>query len=82
MTEDAYITQVARAGGPDALMAALENHLSSAQWADPKLVPGMDTWLNEERWRQRLDPPAASRSEGRGRTGAPPAGKYDSIEES
>lgn len=58
LTQDAYITQVGRAGSPDALMAALVNHNASEQWLNPKLVPGMDVWLNEERWRQTL--PAAS----------------------
>ena len=59
LLEQAFVTQAARAGGPSALMAALENHKASGQWQDPKLVPGMDTWLNEERWRQQLEPPTA-----------------------
>lgn len=58
MVQDAYITQVNRAGHPDVLLTALESHKTSEQWQTPKLVPGMDTWLNEERWRQTL--PAAS----------------------
>lgn len=40
----------------DDIMAALANHKASEQWSDPKLIPGMDVWLREERWRQRLEP--------------------------
>jgi hypothetical protein len=52
--EVAFVDQAHKAGGSAALMAALENHKSSEQWADPKHIPGMDTWLSEERWRQTL----------------------------
>ena len=29
------------------------------QWRDPKLIPGMDTWLEKEYWLQRYEPPKA-----------------------
>lgn len=57
LVEQAYLAQAAKAGGPQALVMALNNHKASEQWQTPKLIPGMDTWLTEERWRQRL--PAA-----------------------
>jgi hypothetical protein len=52
--EVSYIDQTHKAGGANALMLALKNHLASEQWADSKLIPGMDVWLSEERWRQTL----------------------------
>lgn len=57
LTEQAYLAEVHKAGGAALLVEALENHKKSGQWQNPQLVPGMDTWLTEERWRQRLDPP-------------------------
>jgi hypothetical protein len=59
LIEQAFLSAVHIAGGVAALMAALENHKASEQWKSPHLVPGMDTWLTEERWRQRFDPPTA-----------------------
>lgn len=56
LVEQSFVTQVARAGGVNVLMEALDNHLASEQWLSGK-VPGMDIWLNEERWRQTLEPP-------------------------
>lgn len=43
----------------DAMLAALEQHKRSDQWHDPKLIPLMTTWLNGERWIQRLPEAAA-----------------------
>lgn len=40
--------------GPAKLLNALRNHIASEQWGNPRLIPGMDTWLAEERWRQEL----------------------------
>lgn len=57
-----FIDEAEKAGSANALMLALENHLASDQWADAKLIPGMDTWLEEERWRQTL--PAKSATKG------------------
>lgn len=54
LAQSAYFEQLALAGGPDVLMAALANHILSEQWANPEHIPGMDTWLTEERWRQEL----------------------------
>lgn len=54
LVEQWFMAAVVNAGSSVALMAALENHKRSEQWADAKLIPGMDTWLNEERWRQEL----------------------------
>jgi hypothetical protein len=53
LVQQAYIQQCTLAGGPSALMTALQDHLRSAQWRAGK-VPGMDVWLREERWRQSL----------------------------
>jgi len=53
----AFFDAAVRAGGSAVLMAALENHKASEQWSNPRLIPGMDVWLSEERWRQEL--PAA-----------------------
>lgn len=41
------------------LLEALDNHTRSEQWQSPKLIPGMDVWLEEKRWNQRLDPPSS-----------------------
>jgi hypothetical protein len=41
----------------DAIMAALENHAKSEQWAVAKRVPSMLKWLTEQQWRTKLDPP-------------------------
>ena len=54
LLEVAFMDQAHKAGGASVLMAALENHKASEQWADPKLIPGMDTWINGEYWRQVL----------------------------
>lgn len=47
---------LALAGSSGVLFAALENHLASEQWSNPQLIPGMDVWLREQRWRQVLVP--------------------------
>ena len=65
LVEEAYLTQATRAGGPDVLFVALQNHLASAQWRTPALIPGMNTWLNEERWRQVLEPDEAMAATGK-----------------
>lgn len=57
IVEQAFLCALELAGGFPALMAALANHLASEQWANPRMIPGMDTWFEEERWRQEL--PAA-----------------------
>lgn len=43
--------------GAARLLNALRNHIASEQWANPKHIPGMDTWLRDEHWRQ--EKPAA-----------------------
>lgn len=58
MVEQAFVGAV-DAVGFDALMAALRNHLGSEQWSNPRMIPGMDVWFSEERWRQELQPKAA-----------------------
>jgi hypothetical protein len=57
LAQQAFIDAVERAGGLAAVMDALANHKASEQWQESKLIPSMDKWLSEERWRQRLDPP-------------------------
>lgn len=42
---------------PDAMLAALENHVASAQWQDARHIPNITKWLQEERWDARLPPP-------------------------
>lgn len=42
------------------MFAALAQHKRSEQWQDPKLIPLMTTWLNQERWLQVLPEPATS----------------------
>lgn len=64
LLEVAFVDQAFKAGGAATLVAALEGHKRSAQWADPRLIPGMDVWLREERWRQEL-PTAGSVSPSR-----------------
>lgn len=57
LVEQNFIRARELAGGLPALMDALANHLASEQWANPRMIPGMDVWFEEERWRQEL--PAA-----------------------
>ena len=43
---------------PFALMLhALEQHKRSAQWRDPRFIPSMLTWLQQERWLESLPEP-------------------------
>lgn len=60
LVEQNFLRCVSQAGGSAALMAALVNHIASEQWSNPKYIPGMDVWLAEERWRQRLPPAGAA----------------------
>ena len=62
LIEEAFMSAVHKAGSVAPLMAALSNHVASEQWSNPKLIPGMDTWLTEERWRQMLPPAGAAAS--------------------
>jgi len=59
LVEQNFLRALDLAGGFAALMAALENHLASEQWANPRMIPGMDVWFEEERWRQELPAAAA-----------------------
>lgn len=61
LSERAFFDSVCAAGGPQPIMDALANHVASEQWQNPQLIPGMDVWLREERWRQVL--PAAGESD-------------------
>ena len=36
------------------MLHALEQHKRSVQWQDPRFIPSMTTWLDEERWIQTL----------------------------
>ena len=44
------------------LLHALEQHKRSEQWQNPRFIPSMTTWLDEERWIQVLPetPPSAA----------------------
>lgn len=59
LVEGWFLSAATQAGGVAALMAALENHKASEQWSNPRMIPGMDVWLAEERWRQELPPAGA-----------------------
>lgn len=68
LVEQTFLRALAVAGLP-ALLAALENHIASGQWSNPNLIPSMDKWLAEERWRQTLpEAGAASASQQNSRT--------------
>ena len=41
------------------LLHALEQHKRSDQWQDPRFIPSMLTWLNDELWIQTLPEPVA-----------------------
>jgi len=56
LVEQDFLVALQKAGGVEPLIAALRNHMESEQWQHGK-IPGMDKWLREERWRQRLNPP-------------------------
>ena len=64
MAEQAFLQQVTLAGGVDPIMAALRNHIASAQWQDTSKIPNMDRWLTEERWRQSLPAEEAAQPSG------------------
>jgi hypothetical protein len=39
------------------LLAALEKQKKSPQWNDPKFIPHLSTWLNQERWADEVAEP-------------------------
>jgi hypothetical protein len=41
----------------ETLIAALEQHKRSDQWATARMIPSLRTWLEEERWIQVLPEP-------------------------
>lgn len=45
------------------MLAALEQHTRSEQWQNPKFIPLMTTWLNQERWDTVLEPATHETSE-------------------
>ena len=59
LIEGLFAEAVKEAGGASTLLAALENHIASERWSNPKYIPGMEVWFNEERWRQVLPPAGA-----------------------
>jgi hypothetical protein len=65
LVQEAFVMQMALAGGSKVLLAALDNHMASEQWQTPKHIPGMDTWLQGEYWRQVLDAPGAKTADSR-----------------
>jgi uncharacterized protein YdaU (DUF1376 family) len=54
MAEQAYLAAVEGMGGAQLLLARLEQHKRSEEWAVKKLVPGMQKWLLDELWRREL----------------------------
>lgn len=59
LLEEAFNEAATKAGGASVLLAALENHIVSERWSNPKYIPGMDVWFKDERWRQVLPPAGA-----------------------
>ncbi len=44
------------------MLHALEQHKRSVQWQDPRFIPSMTTWLDEERWIQTLPEPVVPKA--------------------
>lgn len=72
------------------MQTGLESQLAGHEWRVKGLIPALDRWLEDGRWRQRHDasaPTGASGPQGRrsstpsGRTGAASPGKYTGVEE-
>jgi uncharacterized protein YdaU (DUF1376 family) len=59
LAENAFFTARQKAS-LDVLLAALTNHKASEQWKSGK-IPGMASWLKDERWLQKLEPEKPSR---------------------
>lgn len=59
LVQQRFMDAAISAGSAALLVAALENHKASEQWSNSRLIPGMDVWLSEERWRQELPPAGA-----------------------
>ncbi len=43
------------------MLHALEQQKRSLQWQNPRFIPSMTTWLDEERWIQTLPEPQPAR---------------------
>ena len=45
----------------ETLMAAVQQHRRSEQWQNPRMIPNLMTWLEQQRWEQILpEPPAVN----------------------
>lgn len=51
MVQELFVGAWRAAGGVQVLLDALENHLASDDWREPRLVPGMEKWLERQAWR-------------------------------
>lgn len=54
LVQQAFVAKCAQAGGAAVLMAALENHKGSEPWRDPRYIPAMSKWLDDDLWRNTL----------------------------
>jgi hypothetical protein len=50
-------TKALRKVSLETMLTALAQHRRSDQWRDPRFIPSMTTWLDEERWIQVLPEP-------------------------
>jgi len=57
MVQQQFVVAIQQAGTVAVLFEALANHCASDAWQDVKYVPKMGRWLDEQQWRNRLDPP-------------------------
>jgi len=51
------------------VMESLETHKKTVQWEDPKFIPLMSTWLNQERWNKEFHPKEFTKSNGQVKSG-------------
>lgn len=64
MVEHAFVEALGAVGLPT-LIAAVEQHKRSEQWAVANKIPNMLTWLQDKRWIQTLAEPSAFGSSGK-----------------
>jgi len=55
-------TKALRKVSLETMLTALAQHRRSDQWRDPRFIPSMTTWLDEERWIQVLPEPEVKAS--------------------
>jgi len=78
MASQGYLDALEKAGGHAALLACLERHKRSDQWAIAGRIPSMRKWFEDELWRQELPPPRNGNGHSHGSSGRP---KPPTVEE-